>query len=80
MVVGFGSGCAVHYPAVVPMREQQFRSHDEAVGLPLDKKGRGEVANSLEQGGNRSGSNASRDAQAAGQDLRPPCCAGDGHI
>jgi hypothetical protein len=33
LVLGFGSGCAVRHPAVVPMREQQFRSHDEAVAL-----------------------------------------------
>ena len=58
LVLGFATGCAVRYPAVVPMREQQFRSHDEAVALPLDKEGRGEVANFLEHGGNRFGRNA----------------------
>jgi hypothetical protein len=65
-VLGFASGCAVRYPAVVPMREQQFRSHDEAVALPLDKAGRGEVANFLEHGGNRFGRNAAPDPQATG--------------
>ena len=66
VVVAFATGCAVRYPAVVPMRETQFRSHDQAVGLPLDAAGRGEVASFLEHGGNRSGRNAVPDPQAAG--------------
>src|ERR1039458_2469196 len=47
LVLGLATGCAVRYPAVVAMREQQFRSHDEAVGLPLDLAGRGEGASFL---------------------------------
>ena len=66
LVLGLATGCAVRYPAVVAMREQQFRSHDEAVGLPLDSAGRGEVASFLEHGGNRMGPNAAPDPQAAG--------------
>ena len=66
LVLGFAGGCAVRYPAVVPMREQQFRSHDAAVALPLDKEGRSQVANFLEHGGNRFGRNLAPDAQAAG--------------
>jgi succinate dehydrogenase/fumarate reductase flavoprotein subunit len=66
LVVGLATGCAVRSPAVVPMREQQFRSHDQAVGLPLDAAARGEVASFLEHGGNRFGPNAVPDAQAAG--------------
>ena len=62
----FATGCAVRYPAVVPMREQQFRSHDQAVVLPLGPEGRGELANFLEHGGNRLGRNTTPDAQAAG--------------
>src|ERR1035437_5430448 len=67
--LGFTTGCAVRYPAVIPMREQQFRSHDRAVALPLDQEGRGEVASFLEHGGNRFGRNAAPDAQAAGHKL-----------
>jgi hypothetical protein len=66
LVLGFAIGCAVRYPAVVPMREQQFRSHDQAVALPLSPEGRGEVASFLEHGGNRFGRNAAPDPQAAG--------------
>jgi hypothetical protein len=66
LVMGFATGCAVRYPAVVPMREQQFRSHDQAVALPLDEAARGEVASFLEHGGNRFGRNATPDPQAAG--------------
>src|ERR1035441_1725339 len=66
LALGFAGGCAVRYPAVVPMREQQFRSHDAAVALPLDKEGRSQVANFLEHGGNRFGRNLAPDAQAAG--------------
>jgi hypothetical protein len=40
LVMGFTTGCAVRYPALVPMREQQFRSHDQAVALPLDEAAR----------------------------------------
>src|ERR1035437_9169588 len=70
LVLGFATGCAVRYPAVVPMREQQFRSHDQAVALPLDQEGRAEVANFLEHGGNRFGRNATPDAQAAEGNLK----------
>ena len=66
LVLGFATGCAVRYPTVVPMREQQFRSHDQAVALPLAAEARGEVASFLEHGGNRFGRNAAPDAQAAG--------------
>ncbi len=66
LALGFATGCAVRYPAVVPMREQQFRSHDQAVGLPLDPEGREQVASFLEHGGNRFGRNAAPDPQAAG--------------
>jgi hypothetical protein len=66
LLIGCATGCAVRYPAVVAMREQQFRSHDEAVVLPLDKKGRAEVASFLEHGGNSFGRNAVEDAQKAG--------------
>jgi hypothetical protein len=66
LVLGFASACAVRNPAVVPMREQQFRSHDEAVALPLNQQGRSQVADFLEHGGNRFGRNAAPDAQAAG--------------
>jgi hypothetical protein len=48
------------------MREQQFRSHDQAVPLPLDQAARGEVASFLEHGGNRFGRNPAPDPQAAG--------------
>ena len=65
-VLAFAGGCAVRYPAVVPMREQQFRSHDEAVALPLDQHGSAEVARFLEYGGNRFGRNPAPDSQAAG--------------
>ena len=66
LVLGLAGGCAVRHPAVVPMREQQFRSHDEAVTLPLNQEGRSQVANFLEHGGNRFGRNATPDMQAAG--------------
>ena len=69
LVLGFAGGCAVRYPTVVPMREQQFRSHDEAVTLPLNQEGRSQVANFLDHGGNRFGRNATPDAQAAGHQL-----------
>src|ERR1035441_10011668 len=66
LLLGFAGGCAVRYPAVVPMREQEFRSHDEAVALPLNQDARSQVASFLEHGGNRFGRNATPDAQAAG--------------
>lgn len=66
LALGFATGCAVRYPVVVPMREQQFRSHDEAVALPLDPAGRADVASFLEHGGNRFGRNQAPDPQAAG--------------
>ena len=59
-------GCAVRYPKVIPMREQQFRSHDRPVALPLTPQDRTEVAHFLELGGNRSGRNPVPDAQVAG--------------
>lgn len=66
LVLGGATGCAVRYPQVLPMREQQFRSHDQAVSLPLTQSARDEVATFLEHGGNRFGRNPSPDAQAAG--------------
>jgi hypothetical protein len=66
LVLGFATGCAVHYPTVVPMREQQFRSHDQAVALPLTPEVRAEMATFIEHGGNRFGRNAVPDPQAAG--------------
>jgi hypothetical protein len=65
LALGFATGCAVRYPVVLPMREQQFRSHDQAVVLPLDQQARGEVASFLEHGGNRFGRNPVPDPQAA---------------
>src|SRR5512133_4012351 len=59
-------GCAVRYPKIIPIREQQFRSHDQAAALPLTPEGRSEVARFLELGGNRFGRNAVPDAQGAG--------------
>ena len=66
LAMGFGAGCTVHYPPVVPMREQQFRSHDQSVALPLKPEVRAEIATFLEHGGNRFGRNAVPDPQAAG--------------
>ena len=80
LVLGFATGCAVRYPAVVPMREQQFRSHDQAVALPLDQEGRGEVANFLEYGGNHFGRNAAPDAQAAGHKQMLDALAAEGNL
>jgi hypothetical protein len=60
------TGCAVRYPKVIPMREQQFRSHDRPVGLPLTSQDRTEVAHFLQVGGNRFGRNTVPDAQSAG--------------
>jgi hypothetical protein len=65
LVLGFATGCAIRYPPVVPMREQQFRSHDEAVALPLAQERRAEIEVFLVHGGNRFGRNAVPDAQAA---------------
>jgi O-acetyl-ADP-ribose deacetylase (regulator of RNase III) len=45
------------------MREQRFRSHDQAVTLPLNDVTGGEVANFLAHGGNRFGRNPAPDAQ-----------------
>jgi hypothetical protein len=66
LALGFATGCAVRYPPVLPIREQQFRSHDQSVVLPLDQQARGEVASFLEHGGNRFGRNPVPDPQAAG--------------
>ena len=64
--LGLATGCAVRYPKVIPIREEQFRSHDQPVALPLTSGARGEVARFLELGGNRFGRNPAPDAQAAG--------------
>ena len=80
LVMGFATGCAVRYPAVVPMREQQFRSHDQAVALPLDQAARGEVASFLEHGGNRFGRNATPDPQDAGHQQVLDALAGQGNL
>jgi hypothetical protein len=66
LVLAFATGCAVRYPPVVPMREQQFRSHDESVPLPLGQEQRAEIEAFLAHGGNRFGRNAVPDGQAAG--------------
>jgi len=59
-------GCAVRYPALIAVREQQFRSHDTPVALPLTPDGRTEVAHFLEFGGNRTGRNPVPDPRAEG--------------
>ena len=64
--LGVTASCAVRYPKVIPMREQQFRSHDRPVELPLTPQDKTEVAHFLELGGNRSGRNTVPDAQDAG--------------
>ena len=51
------TSCAVRYPPVVAMREQQFRSHDEPVALPLSPQARQELETFLARGGNRFGRN-----------------------
>ncbi|MEO8595923.1 MAG: hypothetical protein ABI759_21560 [Candidatus Solibacter sp.] len=56
-------GCAVRYPKIIAVREEQFRSHDAAVALPLTVETRGEVSHFLEFGGNRLGRNAVPDEQ-----------------
>src|SRR5260370_5245595 len=66
LVLGFATGCAVRYPMVIPIREQQFRSHGQAVARPLAAEARGEVASWREHGGDRVGRNVAPDAQAAG--------------
>jgi hypothetical protein len=69
MLVGvavIAGGCAVRYPKVIPMREQQFRSHDQPASLPLTAERRAEIARFLELGGNRFGRNAVPDTQDAG--------------
>src|SRR4051794_28475201 len=65
-IAAIASGCATRYPKIIPVREQQFRSHDQAVALPLTPEGRTEVARFLELGGNRFGRNPAPDTQAAG--------------
>jgi hypothetical protein len=59
------SGCAVRYPTVIPIREQQFRSHDQPAALPIQKDDRAEFERFLGYGGNRFGRNPVPDAQAA---------------
>ncbi len=66
LVLLFTTGCAVRYPTVVPIREQQFRSHDQPAALPLQKDDRAEFERFLSHGGNRFGRNPVPDAQAAG--------------
>jgi hypothetical protein len=66
VVLGATSACAVKYPKVIPVREQQFRSHDQPVGLPLTPQTKTEVGHFLELGGNRFGRNPVPDAQDAG--------------
>lgn len=80
LMLGCATGCAVRYPVVVPMREQQFRSHDQAVALPLDQAARGEVASFLEHGGNRFGRNAAPDPQAAGHQQVLDALAAQGNL
>jgi hypothetical protein len=59
------SACAVRYPTVIPVREQQFRSHDQPAPLPLQKDQRAEFEHFLNYGGNRFGRNPVPDARAA---------------
>ena len=56
----------MRYPKVIPMREQQFRSNDRPLTLPLNPPDRAEVAHFLEFGGNRFGRSPVPDAQGAG--------------
>ena len=65
LVLLLTSACAVRYPTVVPIREQQFRSHDEPAALPLQKDARAEFDIFLGHGGNRFGRNPVPDAQDA---------------
>jgi hypothetical protein len=60
------TSCAVRYPTIVPVREQQFRSHDQPAPLPLQKTDRTQFESFLGHGGNRFGRNPVPDAQAAG--------------
>ena len=62
----FTAACAVRYPTVVPIREQQFRSQDQPAPLPLQKDDRAEIERFLSHGGNRFGRNPAPDAQASG--------------
>jgi hypothetical protein len=64
LVLLLASACAVRYPTVVPIREQQFRSHDQPVPLPLLKERRAEFELFLSHGGNRFGRNPVPDAMA----------------
>jgi hypothetical protein len=66
LVLLFTTACAVRYPTVVPIREQQFRSHDQPATLPLQKDDRAEFDRFLSHGGNRFGRNPSPDGQASG--------------
>jgi hypothetical protein len=61
----FNPACAVRYPTVVPIREQQFRSHDQPAPLPLQKEDRSQFELFLSHGGNRFGRNPVPDSQAA---------------
>jgi len=59
------TACAVRYPSVVPVREQQFRSHDQPAPLPLPKEERAQFDTFLSHGGNRFGPNPAPDPQSA---------------
>jgi hypothetical protein len=59
------SACAIRYPTVVPIREQQFRSHDQPAALPLQKEDRNQFETFIGHGGNRFGRNPVPDPHAA---------------
>src|ERR1039458_7288699 len=63
------TACAVRYPAVVAMREQQFRGTDSPAPLPLQPAARAEIQTFLDHGGNRFGRNPVPDSQAAAHKL-----------
>jgi hypothetical protein len=63
------NACAVRYPPIIPIREQQFRSHDQPAALPLQKDDRAEFDAFLNHGGNRFGRNPVQDPQAAAHKL-----------
>jgi hypothetical protein len=65
LVLLLTTACAVRYPTVVPIREQQFRSPDQPAALPLQKEDRAVFELFLSHGGNRFGRNPVPDAQAA---------------
>ena len=66
-MLGVTSACAVRYRPVIPVREQQFRSNDQPVALPLNPADSSDNSRDfLELGGNRFGRNPVPDAQGAG--------------